>query len=446
MKKTALIRIFALILALILCTAQAFAAGTNPVSETRNGTVRVMAYYDNDYFEGTSLGTAFIVSEENGDTYFVTNRHVISEEDILCNQAYILLDDYAMTHMGFDSSHAVPCELYYVDPLFDIAILKAETTLEGRHPLTLSDPTERMDSNDQVIAVGYPRSADYVTDHADEVSGVEYFEVVASPDRVTFTDGILSGFVRNNVIGNGVECIQHSAPINGGNSGGPLVDENGYVIGVNTWEIGRDGETLHSYSINVSEVIDILDREGIDWQAPQARFSWLALILTVVVAAIAAAAALILRKKAQPKAAAVPAAAVNAAETVGAYVPAVPAAFEKPAAPAAAQNDSGLRFQGVSGVFAGKRFSISGQIRMGRDNKANDFAFPADTKGISSQHCVLIYTDSKLYLKDVGSTYGTYLGNGQRLAAGQAVELRIGDRFYLGSTNETFMITGKGGM
>jgi len=115
MKKTALLRIVTLLLALILCTAQTFAA-SNPVSETRNGTVRVMSFFDNDYFEGSGLGTAFIVSEDDGDTYLVTNRHVISEEGILCNQAYILLDDYAMTHMGFDSSHAVPCELYYVDP------------------------------------------------------------------------------------------------------------------------------------------------------------------------------------------------------------------------------------------------------------------------------------------------------------------------------------------
>lgn len=444
MKKTALHRIVTLLLALILCTAQTFAA-SNPVSETRNGTVRVMSFFDNDYFEGSGLGTAFIVSEDDGDTYLVTNRHVISEEGILCNQAYILLDDYAMTHMGFDSSHAVPCELYYVDPTFDIAILKIETTLEGREPLTLSDPTDRMDSNDKVVAVGYPRSADYVTDHEDAISGVEYFEVVASPERVTFTDGILSGFMRNNVIGNGVECIQHSAPINGGNSGGPLVDENGYVIGVNTWEIGQDGETLHSYSINISEVIDILDNEGINWQAPRAKFSWLALGLTALVVVIAAAVALILRKKAQTKAAAAPAAipaaaAVSAAPTYAA----APAAPAKPAAPASA--DSGLRFQGVSGVFAGKRFSISGQIRMGRDSKANDFSFPANTKGISSQHCVLLYTDGKLYLKDVGSTYGTFLGDGQRLAAGQAVELKIGDRFYLGSTNETFVITGKGGI
>ena len=97
-------------------------------------------------------------------------------------------------------------------------------------------------------------------------------------------------------------------------------------------------------------------------------------------------------------------------------------------------------------MFAGKRFAITGQIRIGRNPETNDFVYPADTQGISGKHCSLIFTDGKLYLKDEGSSYGTFLASGQRLAGGQAVELQAGDRFYLATTNETFVITRRGGV
>jgi pSer/pThr/pTyr-binding forkhead associated (FHA) protein len=48
-------------------------------------------------------------------------------------------------------------------------------------------------------------------------------------------------------------------------------------------------------------------------------------------------------------------------------------------------------------------------------------------------------------LTDLGSSYGTFLAGGQKLAPNQPVTLRVGDRFYLGSEKEGFVITGKGG-
>ena len=85
-------------------------------------------------------------------------------------------------------------------------------------------------------------------------------------------------------------------------------------------------------------------------------------------------------------------------------------------------------------------------VRIGRNPDANDFVYPANAQGISSKHCSLIYSEGKLYLKDEGSSYGTFLGNGQRLNGQQVVELKVGDKFYLATTNETFIITQRGGI
>ncbi len=97
-------------------------------------------------------------------------------------------------------------------------------------------------------------------------------------------------------------------------------------------------------------------------------------------------------------------------------------------------------------MYAGKRFSINGTVRIGRTPDRNDLVYPGNTQGVSGVHCVLTNKNGQVYIQDLGSTYGTYLGNGQRLAANQTVALQMGDRFYLGSEREMFAIVPQGGI
>lgn len=104
----------------------------------------------------------------------------------------------------------------------------------------------------------------------------------------------------------------------------------------------------------------------------------------------------------------------------------------------------GLRLQCLSGNFAGRRFPIEKQVRIGRDPARNDLVYPANAPGVSGVHCVVKVEGGQLWLTDLGSSHGTYL-NGRKLTANQASPLNPGDRFYLGSENEMFQITVKGG-
>ncbi|MCD7804652.1 MAG: FHA domain-containing protein [Oscillospiraceae bacterium] len=104
--------------------------------------------------------------------------------------------------------------------------------------------------------------------------------------------------------------------------------------------------------------------------------------------------------------------------------------------------DSRPRIQGTCGFFCGKRYAFSDRITLGR-NPGNDLCYPVDTQGISGYHCELIFRNGRIYITDLGSTYGTFIRNGQRLAANQTAELFYGDIFWLGSEYEKFIVVAK---
>lgn len=416
-------------LVLSLLTGTVFAAGSTSkaVNQARNGVVRILTFDRS----GTpySLGTAFGVGQAGKETtYFVTNHHVVSDEDgNQVMQAYILLDNKAYTEMGFDVSRAVPCDIiYYKDDGLDIAVLKTDTPVEGRVALPLLDPTGVMEASDEVYALGYPASADVLG-----LNGINSY-LVASVEDASITRGIISRFTTASETG--TRIIQHDASVNGGNSGGPLVNKDGAVIGVNSFVFGNlsdSSEAAHSAAIQIDEVMTVLDGLRIDYDVYSPFPVWGIILIVVAAAAVVAAVVVVvvMRKRKVREAVTVP----DTIDSSSVPHPVIP-------------DDSGFRFQALSGVFAGQRFSISSSVRIGRDPARNDFVYPAATQGVSGVHCVLTVQNGQLYLKDLGSTYGTFLSGGQRLAAQQAVPLQIGDRFYLGSERETFVITGRGGI
>ena len=99
---------------------------------------------------------------------------------------------------------------------------------------------------------------------------------------------------------------------------------------------------------------------------------------------------------------------------------------------------------GVAGLFAGKSFPIRPQgIMMGRDSAACDFVFPDHAQGISRNHCKIQFNPQTqmFVLYDLGSSYGTFLGNGVRVPQGQPMAMRPGDEFYLASRANLFRVS-----
>lgn len=446
------------LLALAVCglltvTASAANSGSSAVTNARNGVARVVMTYDvnvydpesEDYIgtvQGYSSGSAFGVGTAGKETdVFVTNRHVVTEEDGLkeiqqgitvyfqyeITGYYILLDNYAYNSETFtlDTSRAVPCTVIYLGESedADVAVLKAAENVSGRVALPLLDDEDSLQVTDRVSSLGYPGVSDGATSESYLLAGVDDVTVNSGAvsrfyDSVAVTD-VNSGAITGHV-------IQHNAAINGGNSGGPLVDQNGTVVGINTYTYHGGSQAVSNsyYALRVSYAKNALDSLGIHYDVyrPGPSPVLLGAAAAVAVAAIAVVVVVLVRKKG-------PAREPAATPVSG-------------PGPGPAQE---YRIQGHSGAFAGRRFAINGQVRIGRDPGGNDLVYPDGTPGISGRHCVISLSGGQVTLTDLGSSYGTFLSGGQKLTPNQPVTLRVGDRFCLGSEKESFVVTGKGG-
>lgn len=435
MKKKILSRVLiaVLLMTLLSSTAMASSSGGSVAAESRSGVVRVVSLGPDGYY---SLGSAFGVGDAGKETdIFVTNHHVVygtyqtesgAVLDLPAVSVWILKNSNAWNPVtGLDTTQCIPCEIIYAEEggYPDIAILKAAEPVEGRVALPLLSDEGGLEAGDPIYALGYPGSSDYTEQ---SVYGEKW---VAGVEDVTLTSGVVSRFTTSATFGN-TRIIQHDAQINHGNSGGPLLNADGAVVGVNTYIFGQDvstGDSISSASVRISHVMEALDKLGIEYDVYSGGIGWLAAVL-ILVAVLAAAAAVVVVLKKKPR----PAAPVQPQTAPGAV--AAMAADDRP------------RIQGLAGAFAGQRYTIEPSVRIGRDPGKNDLVYPAGTQGISGVHCVLMVDGGQVWLKDLGSTYGTFLASGQRLSANEAVRLSIGDRFWLGSEKELFVIAPKGGI
>ncbi len=95
----------------------------------------------------------------------------------------------------------------------------------------------------------------------------------------------------------------------------------------------------------------------------------------------------------------------------------------------------------VSGVFQGSLFPLSNNpVRIGRDASACEIVLPSNTSGVSRSHCEVRADDAnkRIFLKDIGSSFGTQIVDGRRLYQGQQETLELGGAFLIG--NELFLV------
>lgn len=98
----------------------------------------------------------------------------------------------------------------------------------------------------------------------------------------------------------------------------------------------------------------------------------------------------------------------------------------------------------INGSLKGAVWQSSGResLTIGRE-EGNIFRLPSDVAGISRQHCLIRFVAGRWTIKDLNSSYGTYI-NKVKLAPGEEQKLREGDIIYLANSSQAFKVTYQG--
>ena len=391
-------RIAAALLAGLLLTVTALPVSADFNQETLNGIVMITTGApDKDGTMNYWRGTGFFVGEAGEDPqYIVTNCHVV-EEFILAGKAL----GGGELHVRFDKDEEAEAYLVDYDAEKDVAILRLAETTDKRVSLQMRVPQE--DSlGSEAYAVGYPAAADLT------VTAVNSF----SQKDATVTTGSISRFLTES--GTGRKLIQTDASLGGGNSGGPLIDGSGAVIGINTAGSKLDSNLF--YAVSVSEVLPLLDKNSIPYTlAPETKSGGSTMLyvgIGAAVVAVIAILAVVLGKKKK--------------------APAAPKGQEEKGAPV---------LRSMAPQHGGMVVQLHGQpVQIGRDGAVCRLVYQDGTPGVSGRHCQVSFEQGQFVLTDLNSTYGTFLSNGQRVAPNSPVKLPPKSSFYLGEADNTVYV------
>ena len=391
-------RIAAALLTALLLAAAALPAFADFNQDTLNGIVMITTGApDKDGHMNYWRGTGFFVGEAGKDPqYIVTNCHVV-EEFILAGKAL----GGGELHVRFDKDDEAEAYLVDYDAEKDVAILRLAEATGKRVSLQLRVPQE--DSlGSEAYAVGYPAAADLT------VTAVNSF----SQKDATVTTGSISRFLTES--GTGRKLIQTDASLGGGNSGGPLIDGSGAVIGINTAGSKLDSNLF--YAVSVGEVLPLLDKNSIPYSlAPEAKTGGSTMLyvgIGAVALVVIVIAAVVLSKKKK--------------------APAAPKVQEAKGAPV---------LRSMAPQHGGMVVQLHGQpVQIGRDGAVCRLVYQDGTPGVSGRHCQVSFEQGQFVLTDLNSTYGTFLSNGQRVAPNSPVRLPPKSSFYLGEADNTVYV------
>lgn len=421
--------------------------GKRDVLQARSGVVRVIYEERYSYYMGSAFGVGRAGEETD---VFITCYHVVNPNDDP-NETYESV--YITTGASlYDETYRV--NVLYADRDVDMAILQTERKVSGRTALPMIE-SSNIEATMQVYTLGYPGISD-------EFADITYYDGDFSSlvEDQTITTGTIT---RRSMISDGVDYFLIDADINHGNSGGPTVTEQGYVIGINEAIMAdSDGGNYMGLVTHVDYVMDALDSLSIsydtisaeefarerdeettapvtDQQDSETRPAssessmadrYMVLLIVIVVAALILLLLFVIymiyRDKRREAQIAKEREQYLSKRSIESYQNARPVM----GAP---------KVIGMQGMFANNSFTITGSLIMGRSRARCHLVYPQNTPGVSNVHCELRLVNGILYLMDRGSSYGTFV-NGQKLSPNQPYQLHNGEVFYLAAQQNSFIV------
>ena len=170
-----------------------------------------VVYIEAGVGDNAASGSGFVVYKDNEGTYIATNNHVIE-------------DSTGSVYVWISESIRERAEVVAQSESQDLAVLHLSVEMDAK-PLTLS---AKANQGEEVFAIGFPAGADVLSSTVSHIGS-----------EATITSGIISSIRNSNLIYDTayIKILQISVDINSGNSGGPLLNSKGEVLGINAFGV-----------------------------------------------------------------------------------------------------------------------------------------------------------------------------------------------------------------
>lgn len=423
-------KLFFLLVLIFTLYTNAIIAAPFDVPETKKSVLNIVNIITdrNDEVLGIGTGTGFLV---NSTGYLLTNNHVIATKKGY--QSTLLVVDGNSTA----EENLKPAKLIWTSEEKDIAIIQV-SNLSPRPPLVLANSIPNIGSD--IFAIGYPG---VTNTHRLNEQNIE----------AVVTKGSLSLIINEGVEGIETAVLQHDVAVNPGNSGGPLLDNCGNVIGINTQAISIDGGRGIQgvfYSSHIKAAMEALDSNNISYttsnttcktdlakMAKKSQYGMIASILGILVGIIAVI--FTLKKPRQT--------VIRSVESYTQYI------RRKGKEPEQQEPNQAIKHNRQYTPPLAKSWKLSGHnkitgeqlnmdlteeelnrgITIGRSRKLCDYSIP-ETK-LSRKHVRLTLQQNGILIEDLNSSNGTYIDN-QRVKPQTPQILEQGSTLNLSNTIE----------
>lgn len=359
---------------------------------------------------GIGTGTGFVINDQQN---IVTNHHVVD------GSLKLLVADG-----GVDEAHAKPAIVKWFSEEKDLAILHVPNLHRPALPLSSVEPGK----GTPAYAIGFPGAADLLTE---EVS-IESSVTVGSVSRL-----INAAWQENTPV---FRVIQHSSEINSGNSGGPLMNTCGQVVGINTIKTSlaasiQSGEIISGvfFASHISSLIEVLKAQNIPFNeantpcssATPIAMDYIGFAIVAIVLALLAVILSLRRPRQQ---------VIQAVETYSHWLRGgSQAAKTRHATPTSQESwvlsGTNKQKQAIQLTISTTQLQQATQgLTIGRSSKLCELVINDDC--ISRRHARFSYTGNSLYIEDINSLNGTQVDGialepfkPQRLTSEQTLKL-----------------------
>lgn len=418
MRLSAMAMVLACLVVMLAVPASAKTDLPAVISEAQEGVVKlfVVAFDDNHEPLVSTVGSGFAVGRMGeAPEYFVTNWHVATAYLEDYNYAFdsnhvriwIMLDDFTLSDVTGLPSEATSVECSIVrsseSGYPDYAVLKAVRPVKECKPLPIKSSKD-IKQGETVVALGCPAVVDNQS-------------LKVGSNDITATTGSVARHMVMASAGN-TSVILHTAVISGGNSGGPLIDEKGNVVGLNTYGIVDN----YACAIYSDYIMQILEELSIPYMVAGGLASKISVIAAGAITAVVLVAVFFFLQKRKGGSA-----SGQGGNSAGTQTDPVGGNSTATAVP--------FRLQMPDGRIIPLQAS---KVSVGRDPSCQ-VLFPENATSVSRQHCTLENAGEFLILVDGGSRNGTYI-HGKKIPVGTKVALKRGSSFCVGTTENRITV------